>query len=67
LRAIAKKEGFSDYTQLWWKAARVSGDWEFRKVTGKSRYVAFAGSFKEIKEARRALRYDVLPYPKRGA
>jgi hypothetical protein len=61
---------FWENTAEWWAWARQHPElWEFRRVAGKSRYVTFAGvgsgRHKQIREARAALRYPVVPYPKR--
>ena len=48
-----------------WAAARQNPRWQFRWVPDRARYVTFEGNRRERKEARKALRYPVLPYPKR--
>lgn len=64
LRRAARRAGYED-TSKWWEWARSSGLWEFRRVADRSRYVTFTGPRYERNEALRALRYPVLPYPKR--
>lgn len=49
-----------------WAAIRADPDWELAKDAAKGKYVTFCGSRKEKKDAMAALRYPVLPYPKRG-
>lgn len=63
IRVLIKRTGIS--SEQWWREARTSGQWEFRRVYDRARYVTFVGSRKERAEAGLALRYPVLPYPKR--
>lgn len=49
-----------------WAKLRADPNWEFEIDKDKARYVTFAGSFKERRDARAALIYPPLPYPKRG-
>ena len=51
LRAFAREQGFADTSQ-WWKEARASGLWEFRRVRGRARYVTFTGPRNEKRAAR---------------
>jgi len=66
IRRLAGREGYQD-TALWWKERRQEKPptWEFRTVPDRSRYVTFCGPRNETRAARAALRYPVLPYPKR--
>jgi hypothetical protein len=41
--------------------------WEMIEVPAKGKYAQFVGDKRERREMMAALRYDVLPYPKRGA
>jgi len=46
---------------------RNDPDWEVDVTKAKGRYVQFTGTKPERKAARKALRYEPQPYPKRGA
>lgn len=65
IRAIAAREGVDGPT--WWAQARAGDEWEFRKSFNRARYITFVGSRQERRDARAALRYEPLPYPKRPA
>jgi hypothetical protein len=56
-RDVGRRNGLGRLT-----AARP---WEMIEVPAKGKYVTFIGNKRERREMKAALRYDVLPYPKR--
>jgi hypothetical protein len=66
---IRKNEGIAAYrvecSRRELRAQMVKEGFVFLKAAAKRRYVAFVGPSEQVKELRAALRWGVLPYPKR--